>query len=138
MSRMRSYRLVAALILGIGGCGGGSDNTGPPPPPPPAPGWISFNLETPAGEEGGVLLTIKPPAIDAVEGLNGAEAYSASRGGFWRVLVAGDLVSGPLFRIRVPDVAAAYAVQVEQVAARGPAFTPRTVAPTYRVVRGSP
>ena len=110
----------------------------PPPPPPAASGWISFNLETPAGEEGGVLLTITPPAIDAVEGLNGAEAYSASRGGYWRVLLAGDLVNGPLFRIRVPDVAVAYAVQVEQVSARGPAFTPRAVAPTYRVVRGSP
>jgi hypothetical protein len=140
MSGLRVRALAAALIFGLGGCGRGGDSTGPPPSPPAEPGWITFNLETPMAEEGGVLVTITPPALDAVEGLNGAEAFSASRGGYWRILVAGDLVSGPLFRIHVPNVATAatYAVQVEQVASRGPAFTARTVGSEYRVVRSSP
>jgi hypothetical protein len=138
------WAVALGLLAGSAACGGGGgDTTAPPPPPPPPPpgepGWVTFNLETP-DEEGGVLLTITPPAIDSIQGMNGAETFGASRGGYWRVLVAGDLATGPLLRIHVPDVAiaATYAVRVEQVAARGPAYTPRSLSAAYRVVRGSP
>ncbi|MDE2719307.1 Calx-beta domain-containing protein [Candidatus Palauibacter polyketidifaciens] len=104
--------LVAAIT--VWSCTG--DLAGPPeagrePDPLPAPatvpqgpGFLTVEWTAPAaGRAIGVLLELEGPGIEAVEAPPGLELYHSAASGRHRIVVAGDLDSGPLLRFRVPD-----------------------------------
>lgn len=120
--------VLAALVAGAVACGDGIA--------PPQTSTLIASLATPAGKEGAVLLDITGPAIANVQ------AATSSYRVFWRlnssteahVIVAGDLVPGPLFTLdgsAAGNQVSAYAVEILQVADRTDSL--RTDLSGYRV-----
>jgi len=122
---MRSFRilglaLLAAVVTSCGSSGGDG----------PEEGWLRLTLDTPNAGDGAILFRIQGGEIDSI--LGGAMMQDGSFNQFttfMRVIVAGDLVDGPLVYIRVPDIAdvADYTVTIEQVAADAPPHAQRSL-----------
>jgi hypothetical protein len=103
------------LGLGLAGLGGCSSE-----PPGPASATLGLSLSSPAQDDGAVLLTITGGPVDSIEG-PGYRIYSSSpTPNTYRVIIAGQLASGPIAQVHIPDErrSADYAAVVEQVAAR--------------------
>jgi hypothetical protein len=103
--------LLGLGLLGLGGC---SSEAGP------ASTTLGLSLSSPAQDDGAVLLTITGGPVDSIEA-TGYRIYSTSPGlNTYRVIIAGQLASGPIARVHIPDErrSADYAAMVEQVAAR--------------------
>lgn len=104
--------LVAVLLL-VAGCGDKG-------PSGPVAGDLVVNLTTPGMQDGAVLIRVVGP-VDAVTAEGGYLVESASLAdGITRIVVVGTVTSGPVARLRVPDLAQAaqYFGLVEQVADR--------------------
>jgi len=102
------------LGLGLVGLGGCSSEAGP------ASAALGLSLSSPAQNDGAVLLTIIGGPVDSIEA-TGYRIYSTSSGlNTYRVIIAGQLASGLVARVHIPDErrSADYAAIVEQVAAR--------------------
>lgn len=102
---------LAGLML-LPACSG--DNTGP------VAGILNLSLASPQGDEGAVLFAVTGGPVDTVEAL-GPELHSARiDANTVHVVVTGDLSSGVLARIRIPDdrQASHYTAMVSQVALR--------------------
>ena len=102
------------LGLGLAGLGGCSSEAGP------ASATLGLSLSSPAQNDGAVLLTITGGPVDSIES-TGYRIYSTSPGAnTYRVIIAGQLASGPIARVHIPDErrSADYAGTVEQVATR--------------------
>jgi hypothetical protein len=101
--------------MGLGllvSCSGGS--TGP------TAANLNVGFSSPNGDDGAVLFTIAGGPVESVEAV-GHSLYSAQLdANTLRVIVAGDLSSGTIARIRIPDrdQASHYSVSVGQVASR--------------------
>lgn len=116
MTRRVHFLSVCALIL-LHGCSNGTGPTG---------GALTMTLASPNDDDGAMLLTLSGGPIDSVE-TTGYKLYSASsRPGSLSLIVTGNLVSGPIARIHIPDTrqASRYIVSIDQVAARA-AYTQR-------------
>jgi hypothetical protein len=101
--------------LGLAGLGGCSSEA-----PGPASATLGLSLSSPAQNDGAVLFTITGGPVDSIESM-GFRVYSTSPGAnTYRVIVAGQLASGPIARVHIPDErrSADYAAMVEQVATR--------------------
>jgi hypothetical protein len=108
-------RWGVVLGLGLAGLGGCSSEA-----PGPGSATLSLSLSSPAQDDGAVLLTITGGPVDSIEA-PGYRIYSTSpEANTYRVIIAGQLVSGPIARVHIPDErrSADYAAIVEQVAAR--------------------
>lgn len=109
---MRATLLFGALLLvSLPGC---SNSTGP------TAAALNLSLASPNTDDGAVLLTISGGLVDSVEAV-GYTIYTARQGPeTLRLIVTGDLGSGPLARIHVPDsrLASRYSARVSQVASR--------------------
>lgn len=107
--------LAAALAMGsLTGCKGDQ-------PIGPVAGDLTLTLASPGSSDGAVLIRITGP-IESVSAVGGYRVEGSEvPGGMWRIVVAGNVTSGPVARIRVPDINAPdlYLAAVEQVAARG-------------------
>lgn len=113
MTRRFLHSASLALTL-LAACGGD-------PPVGPVAGELTLTLVTPGATDGAVLIRVTGP-VESVTGMSGYLVESSEvPGGMWRLVVAGNVVAGPVARIRVPDINAAeqYLAIVEQVAARG-------------------
>jgi hypothetical protein len=102
------------LGLGLAGLGGCSSDAGP------ASATLGLSLSSPAQNDGAVLLTITGGPVDSIES-TGYQIYSTTPGAnTYRVIIAGQLASGPIARVHIPDErrSADYAAMVEQVATR--------------------
>jgi hypothetical protein len=102
------------LGLGLAGLGGCSSDAGP------ASATLGLSLSSPAQNDGAVLLTITGGPVDSIESTE-YRIYSTSPGAnTYRVIIAGQLASGPIARVHIPDErrSADYAAIVEQVATR--------------------
>jgi hypothetical protein len=89
-------------------------------PSGPTEGTFNVRLTTPNSDDGAVLFTVSGGPVDAVEAL-GYTVYSARiDANTLRVIVTGDLSSGPVVRIRIADQRqlSRYSGIVNQVAAR--------------------
>jgi hypothetical protein len=108
-------RCLRVGLIGLGlltSCSGGA--TGP------NGGVLNVGISSPNGDDGAVLFTITGGPVEAVE-TAGLSVYSArldSR--TLRVVIAGDLSSGTIARVRIPDrdQASNYSVSINQVARR--------------------
>ena len=106
--------LFVASILSLVSLTGCSNYTGP------ASAILSVTLSSPNGDDGAVLLTISGGPVDSVEAV-GYTVYTARSGTETvRLIVTGNLGSGPIARIHIPDnrQAAQYSAEIVQVAAR--------------------
>jgi hypothetical protein len=98
-------------------CGGGASGTGPQPPDP---GAVELKLTTPNSDDGIMRIVVTGGAVTAVK----SPAYEVQTAIFAAdstvVLVRGDLASGVVAEITVPDrgALASYAVRVDQAASR--------------------
>jgi hypothetical protein len=113
--RRHAWLFVAAATTFVLNCGDSA-----PPEPEVTPGWLKVRLTTPHAEDGGILFTASGGQIDSVRS-SYTNAYVSPIGqNSWRVLVAGNLASGVVAEILVPDVANAadYSASIEQAAAR--------------------
>ncbi len=111
----RRLLLAAGLaVVLLGACKGD-------PPSGPVAGDLTLTLTSPGNTDGAILVRVTGP-IESVSGVGGLLVEGSQlSGGLWRIVVAGNVTSGPVARIRVPDVSVVdqYLAVVEQVAARG-------------------
>jgi hypothetical protein len=121
--------LALAMTLTLGGCADGlltepaprNPVTPPPTAPAPVPGWLTLQFTTPFANDGAVQITITGGAVDEIRLQPQFDGFAGVADGGARVLATGDLKSGAVARIRVPDVnkAAGYQALIGQVAERG-------------------
>ncbi len=116
---MKRWLLVWILLAGVYACGDGSV-IGPEPTPSLAPvrGWLNVQLTTPNSDDGGIMFTVAGGPIDSVrfvhEGFSSAVSDST-----WRFLATGELSTGAIAQLLVPNVdnASVYRPEIQQVAA---------------------
>jgi hypothetical protein len=108
------WRLALLALLGVAACGGGSDLS------PPLSGPLDLVLDTPADDDGIVLVEITGGAVDSVTALAYRTEPSPDGTSPMRVVVSGQLADGKLARIWVPDRSRAsdYSASVVEAAAR--------------------
>jgi hypothetical protein len=117
-------RLWASAVLAAVACGG-TDAFSPAPPPPTPPvserGVLLVSLATESTEGGAMLLDLTGGPVDSLKGESGYEAYGNVPASTATMLVVGNLTSGPIATLYIPDASRApsYRVQVREVAARG-------------------
>jgi hypothetical protein len=104
------------LHLLVGGC---TNNTGP------VAGALNVSISSPQHDDGAVMITVYGGSVDSVESV-GFPVYSLRVADSVRFIVTGNLGSGPVARIHVPDgrQASRYQAKISQAAARG-SYLPR-------------
>lgn len=110
--RFAGFIALVALLTTACGDGGG---------PPSGAGDLSVSYYQGGPSAGALLLTITGGEVENVTAEHGEQvSFSSPSPGMTRVVVMGNLGTGTLLRIRVPDVSLAsrYAVITEQVADR--------------------
>ena len=101
--------LVACATLGLS-CGGDGG-----PSAPPEPGPVTVSLTTPRTDDGALVLSLAGPGLTAGAVSSASPSYvvhARASSGEVRVFVMGDITSGPLLRVTVPDPRAAASFQV--------------------------
>ena len=119
--RPRLTVLALALAAAVWGCDTGGPGSPTEPAAPTGPGLLEVRVAVPAGARAaGAMLVVEGPGIDSVEpSAPGLELVHLGGAPTRReVIVAGELASGTLLRIGVPDTGnrARYRVTVVQVA----------------------
>lgn len=114
---MRSLRVLAllALVGSLAGCGSSDGNGGAA-----VPGTLTLTLTTPHANDGAILFTVNG-VVDSVSGKPMVQSGSyLIHPTFTKIVIAGDITSGPVATLYVPDVktAASYKVTVNQAAVR--------------------
>ncbi len=117
-------RRVAVLLLLLFAISCRDGLTNPDSQPNPAPeakvsGWVSIALATPNQNDGVVQLSLSGAPIDSLE-LVGTRGFASLLNGTGRLLVTGEVTSGVVARMWVPDIkaTASYVGTVEAAAAR--------------------
>ena len=102
-------RLWLAVIL-LAGC---SNSTGP------TAGVLNLTVTSPHKDDGGIMLSVYGGPVDSVEAV-GSVIHSARAADSVKMIVIGNLGSGVIARVHIPDnrQASRYSVQIKQVAAR--------------------
>ncbi|HUG26843.1 MAG TPA: hypothetical protein VMK53_00995 [Gemmatimonadales bacterium] len=120
--------LALAMVLLLGGCADGlltepapRKPVPPPTAPAPVPGWLNLHFTTPYANDGAVQLTVVGGVIDEIQLQPQFAGYAGVATGSARVLVTGQIASGTVARIRVPDInkVSGYQALIGQVAERG-------------------
>jgi hypothetical protein len=108
------YRLIA-LLLALGACSASGTADAP------QPGTLTLTLTTPATTDGAVVLVISGGPVTSVDPASSYQVASNADGEGTHLLITGNLASGVVATIHVPDRrgAAAYVATVNQVADRG-------------------
>jgi hypothetical protein len=107
--------LIMVLFASGSGCSTG-----------PNSGNLDVHLGSLQGDEGAVLFTISGGPIETVEAVNGAVYTAQIDPNTTRVVVTGNLSSGPIARVRIADISNAplYSARLDQVALRS-SYAPR-------------
>ena len=107
--------MLLAALLGVTACGGGSDLSAP------LSGPLDLVLQTPADNDGIVLVEVAGGTVDSVTALSYRTESSSVGTAPLRIVVSGALHDGKLVRIWVPDRTSAsdYSATVVEAAARG-------------------
>jgi hypothetical protein len=115
--------LALFLVLVIGSCQNeGSGPTGPAGPegPAPASGMLSVQLTSPNVNDGGVMFTVSGGTITSVSSSSYTIYTAEPSTSIRKVVVVGNVTSGILVTIAVPDVSRVgqYTAVLEQASAR--------------------
>ena len=110
--------LALALTAMLGACSS-EVATVPTAPSGPTGGWLTVQLTTPRSDDGAVQLSVSGPAIDSVKivSYDGFESHTATQAD---LVATGNIVSGDMARIHVPDLSRTteYHASVSAAAAR--------------------
>jgi hypothetical protein len=112
--RVVSFVLLAVAAVGTA-CGGNK-----PDPNGPVAGDLTVSYSGPSQSDGALLVSVTG-AVTAVKAAGAYQVASAATGpASTRVVVAGAIVPGDIFKISVPDVgvASTYSIRIEAVADR--------------------
>ncbi len=103
-SRRRIFVWAFALVLGATAACGDSDPV--EPPEPPIPGLVVVSLSTPAQDDGAALFTITGPGLSIIQTANANYnlAWRLVSGTEVRILLVGDITSGPVVTMQVSDL----------------------------------
>ena len=103
-SRRRIFVWAFTLLLGATAACGDSDPV--EPPEPPIPGLVVVSLSTPAQEDGAALFTITGPGLSIIQTANANYnlAWRLVSGTEVRILLVGDITSGPVVTMQVSDL----------------------------------
>ena len=117
--RMRYLTMGVIAVTLLGSCGDGQ--TGPKVP---VPGALTFELQTPNAQEGALLIQLSGPGLTAAAvSTTGSsnQAFARMSGSALKIAVFGTIPAGPVFNIRVPDLARAseYTATVTEVSDTG-------------------
>jgi hypothetical protein len=107
----RAHRAFVLAVL-LASCSSGT--TGP------ASGNLNVEFGSLHGDEGAVLFTVSGGPIETVQAVNGAVYTAQIDPNTTRVIVTGNLSSGPIARVRIADMSTAsqYLARLDQVAVR--------------------
>ena len=112
----RRASLLAVLVAAVVGtaCGGGDGG-----PVKPVAGELVVRLTSPNATDGALIVRVVGP-VTAVTPVGAYAISQVTQGTITRVIVTGDIVSGDLLRVKVPDVnqVLSYLANVEQAASR--------------------
>jgi hypothetical protein len=105
---------MRALLLSLALLSGCTNNTGP------GAGALNVSLSSAQHDDGAVMITVYGGPVDSVESL-GFPIYAVRVADSVRFIVTGNLGSGPIARVHVPDgrEAPQYRAKLTQAAARG-------------------
>ena len=121
MDDVRRVMLLLLLLLAISCRDGLTDPSDQPNPTPSSAvaGWVSIVLTTPNANDGAVQLSLAGPPIDSLE-LSGARGFATLANGGAQLLVTGEIRSGVVARMWVPNTraTASYLGTVQAAAAR--------------------
>lgn len=112
----RRFTALVGVLLALHGCGGDDPSK---PDTGPTPGTLSVNLTVPAGgDDGAVLLEVSGPAITGVTAAGSLELFDSGPGASHKIIVVGDIRTGTVLRVQVPDVGRVdgYSARLLQVA----------------------
>lgn len=112
--------VLLLLVLLATACGTGElANPHTPDAERATPGWVSLNLTTPRTDDGAVQMSVLGPAMDSLQ-LSGTGGFASLSGGVARFLFTGNIASGVVARMWVPDTrkTSIYVATVDQAAAR--------------------
>ena len=115
---MQLLRFVPALtIAALAGCSSESaTGSSIPESIPPTPGWLTVQLTTPNSDDGAVQLAVTGPAADSVIIVN-YDGFAARAADVVNIVVDGQITSGEIARIHVPDTGLANQYQASVSAA---------------------
>ena len=119
MSDVRKVMLLLLLLLAISCSEGPTDpSITTPTPNADQAGWLFVALTTPNGNDGVVQLSVSGGRIDSLE-VSGGHGFALLANGAGRLLVTGEITSGVVARMWVPDTRAfaSYSGSVEAAAA---------------------
>jgi hypothetical protein len=110
--RRTAWVIVAIGVALVAGCtSGGNDSS------TPVPGTLTLTMSTGNTGDGALQIEVAGAPIDTIEARAGYAGYSyrTAANGF-RIIVAGDIVPGPVATIHVPDIhkAASYLATVQK------------------------
>ena len=110
---MRTRRLALLGVAIVLACSGT-----PPEPPPPVGGEVTLTLQSPNVDNGAVLIRVVGPITEITPSGDYLVSSAALGTTATKIVVVGDLISGPLIRVKVPnlDLLDSYSVFVEQAA----------------------
>jgi hypothetical protein len=111
---MKPLRLLLPIALLAAAAACGKDR-----PTEPVEGKVLVHLNSPNTHDGAVLLRITGP-VTAVRAVAPLQAASTTAGAVTRVVVTGDIGSGPILELTIPDQRElnSYLAFVEQAASR--------------------
>ena len=109
MTASRPYLWLGAMLL-LAAC---SNSTGP------TAGILSLTVASPHKDDGGLMLTVYGGPVDSVEA-PGYVIHAAHVADSVKMIVTGNLVSGVIVRVHIPDSrqASRYSARISQAAAR--------------------
>lgn len=113
---------LAAIVLLLGGASACAEES-TPPSVPIAPTALRLDLETPHGDDGAVVLTLRGPEISNLQAASSAYlAFARSDSGARevRLIIVGDLKGGAVATASVAPghLLSDYSATIDQVAAR--------------------
>jgi hypothetical protein len=110
---MTIIRSLATGILSAFLLAGCSNNTGP------VAATLNVNISSPHHDDGALLLSVHGGPVDSVESV-GFRVYSIRAADSVKFIVTGNLGSGPIARIHIPDSrqTSRYSARISQVAVR--------------------
>jgi hypothetical protein len=116
--RLQALLTTAALAL-LAACSSEGATGVTAPPPGPTSGWLTVQFLSPRTDDGAVQLSITGPQLDSVT-VVGYNGFAAIEGSQADLVATGNISSGDIARILVPDISriSEYQVSVSAAAAR--------------------
>jgi hypothetical protein len=112
---------LAAFVVGLAACGtntptGTNSTSTSQTPAAPTGGWLTLQLTTPRSNDGAVQFVVSGPTIDSARVIS-YNGFATSTGSVANMVVTGQVASGTVGQIYVPDLSRTGEYQASVLAA---------------------